>query len=51
MVPMSKVKQGSQKAIMHSLAHAENYAIDLMWDIVARFYYEDMPREFYLRLD
>mmetsp|Transcript_1151 Transcript_1151/g.2252 ORF Transcript_1151/g.2252 Transcript_1151/m.2252 type:complete len:208 (+) Transcript_1151:186-809(+) len=47
MVPMSKVKQGSQKAIMHSLAHAENYAIDLMWDIVARFYYEDMPREFY----
>jgi len=47
MVPMSKVKQGSQKALMHSLAHAESYAIDLMWDIVARFTKYGMPREFF----
>jgi hypothetical protein len=30
-----------------SLCHAESYAIDLMWDIVARFAGEDLPRDFY----
>ena len=36
-VPMSRVKQGGRKAMIHSVAHAESYAIDLMWDIVLRF--------------
>ncbi|RLN37391.1 hypothetical protein BBO99_00003862 [Phytophthora kernoviae] len=29
------------------LAHAESYAIDLMWDIVARFMPLNLPRAFY----
>ena len=32
-----KVKNGSRKATIHSLTHAENVAIDLSWDIIARF--------------
>ena len=36
-VPMSRVKQGGRKAMIHSVAHAESFAIDLMWDIVLRF--------------
>lgn len=34
-------------ALMHALAHIELNAIDLAWDIVARFTFEKMPREFY----
>jgi uncharacterized ferritin-like protein (DUF455 family) len=47
-VAMSKAKQGSRKAFVHSLAHAESYAIDLMWDMVCRFVGKyDLPKEFY----
>ncbi|KAG7376702.1 hypothetical protein PHYPSEUDO_012867 [Phytophthora pseudosyringae] len=46
-VPAHKAKQGSRKAFVHSLAHAESYAIDLMWDMVARFMAHNPPRAFY----
>lgn len=31
--------------LIHSIMHAESYAIDLMWDTIVRF--QDMPLEFY----
>jgi uncharacterized ferritin-like protein (DUF455 family) len=34
-------------ALLHALAHIELNAIDLAWDIVARFAREDLPRGFY----
>lgn len=34
-------------ALMHALAHIELNAIDLAWDIVARFTDRDLPRAFY----
>jgi uncharacterized ferritin-like protein (DUF455 family) len=34
-------------ALLHALAHIELNAIDLAWDIVARFTGEDLPRSFY----
>jgi uncharacterized ferritin-like protein (DUF455 family) len=34
-------------ALMHALAHIELNAIDLAWDIVARFTARDLPRAFY----
>ena len=34
-------------ALLHALAHIELNAIDLAWDIVARFAGADLPREFY----
>ncbi|EXC25437.1 hypothetical protein L484_016820 [Morus notabilis] len=38
----------SRRAIVHSLAHTESWAIDLSWDIIARFgKQEAMPREFF----
>ncbi|KAK4765423.1 hypothetical protein SAY86_026513 [Trapa natans] len=38
----------SRQAIVHSLAHTESWAIDLSWDIIARFgKQESMPREFF----
>lgn len=38
----------SRQAIVHSLAHTESWAIDLSWDIIARFgKRESMPREFF----
>ncbi|RHY25852.1 hypothetical protein DYB32_008047 [Aphanomyces invadans] len=43
-----KVKQGNRKAFAHSVAHAESYAIDLMWDMICRFGpLNGMPRSFY----
>lgn len=27
----------SRQAILHSLCHIENWAVDLSWDIIARF--------------
>lgn len=46
-VPPKQVKQGSRKAFVHSLVHAESFAIDLMWDMVARFVALELPRAFY----
>ncbi|KAM6584297.1 hypothetical protein CsatB_011299 [Cannabis sativa] len=38
----------SRQAIVHSLTHTESWAIDLSWDIIARFgKQEAMPREFF----
>lgn len=38
----------SRQALVHSLAHTESWAIDLSWDIIARFgKQEAMPREFF----
>ncbi|MGI9524140.1 MAG: ferritin-like domain-containing protein [Hyphomicrobiaceae bacterium] len=34
-------------ALLHALAHIELNAIDLTWDLIARFSYEDLPRAFY----
>jgi len=39
---------GTGKAtLMHALAHIEFNAIDLAWDIIARFTEHDLPRDFY----
>ena len=39
---------GTGKAtLMHALAHIEFNAIDLAWDIIARFTGHDLPRDFY----
>ncbi|KAH7652503.1 Ferritin-like protein [Dioscorea alata] len=38
----------SRQAIVHSLVHTESWAIDLSWDIIARFgIQESMPMEFF----
>ncbi|KAK9124003.1 hypothetical protein Sjap_013605 [Stephania japonica] len=38
----------SRQAILHSLVHTESWAIDLSWDIIARFgKQESMPRDFF----
>jgi len=34
-------------ALLHALAHIELNAVDLAWDIVARFADADLPREFF----
>ncbi|HYM03211.1 MAG TPA: ferritin-like domain-containing protein [Stellaceae bacterium] len=34
-------------ALLHALAHIELNAIDLAWDLIARFTGEDLPRAFY----
>lgn len=38
----------SRQAILHSLVHTESWAIDLSWDIIARFgIQESMPTDFF----
>ncbi|KAG0447919.1 hypothetical protein HPP92_028085 [Vanilla planifolia] len=38
----------SRQAMLHSLVHTESWAIDLSWDIIARFgRKERMPKEFF----
>jgi uncharacterized ferritin-like protein (DUF455 family) len=34
-------------ALLHALAHIELNAVDLAWDIVARFTHEGLPKDFY----
>lgn len=48
-VPKRKINQGSKGriALLHALAHIELNAIDLAWDIIARFTAEDLPKAFY----
>lgn len=36
-VAKGKVKSGGMRSMIHGVCHAESYAIDLMWDSVARF--------------
>ncbi|WP_425450446.1 ferritin-like domain-containing protein [Virgifigura deserti] len=38
---------GRRVALLHALAHIELNAIDLAWDLVARFADEEMPRAFF----
>ena len=40
LLSMHAMKSGTRKALIHSVAHAESVAIDLMWDLVARFGYD-----------
>lgn len=48
---MPKRKSGLSRehriALVHALAHIELNAIDLAWDIIARFTYDDLPKAFY----
>ena len=40
----------SRQALLHSLTHIENWAVDLSWDVVARFGGQaeyELPGEFY----
>ncbi len=48
-VPKRKINQGSKGriALLHALAHIELNAIDLAWDIIARFTGDDLPTAFY----
>ena len=39
--------EAGRRALLHALAHIELNAIDLAWDLIARFTAEDMPRPFY----
>jgi uncharacterized ferritin-like protein (DUF455 family) len=41
------VRATSKVAYIHCLVHAESYAIDLMWDLIARFHDPSLPKEFY----
>lgn len=34
-------------ALLHALAHIELNAVDMTWDLIARFAHVDMPRRFY----
>jgi len=47
---MPRRRMGSREgrvALIHAIAHIELNAIDLAWDIIARFTHEDLPRDFY----
>ena len=48
-VPRRRITSGVQGrvALLHALAHIELNAIDLAFDIIARFAHEDLPRGFY----
>ena len=47
-VEETRRNKGSKTArAIHGVAHAEGYAIDLMWDLMARFRSCAMPHEFY----
>lgn len=48
-VPKRKITSGvkGRVALLHALAHIELNAIDLAWDIVARFTDQKLPRAFY----
>lgn len=48
---MKRLKAGgtlsSCQAIVHALVHIESWAIDLSWDIIARFGDASLPRGFF----
>ena len=48
-VPKRKITRGvnGRVALLHALAHIELNAIDLAWDIAARFTHEDLPKAFF----
>ena len=48
-VPKRKINGGTKGrvALLHALAHIELNAIDLAWDIIARFTDQELPKAFY----
>ncbi len=48
-VPRRKINRGikGRVALLHAIAHIELNAIDLAWDLIARFTDENLPRAFY----
>jgi uncharacterized ferritin-like protein (DUF455 family) len=48
---MPKRRAGGSRAgriaLLHAIAHIELNAVDLAWDLIARFAGEDLPREFF----
>ena len=47
-MPRRRIKgRAGRIALLHALAHIELNAIDLAWDVIARFTSEDLPRAFY----
>jgi uncharacterized ferritin-like protein (DUF455 family) len=48
-VPRRRITTGlpGRVALLHALAHIELNAIDLAFDIIARFAHEDLPRDFF----
>lgn len=46
-MPKRRPAGAGRTALLHALAHIELNAIDLAWDIIARFTGEDLPRAFY----
>ncbi|MEM8750256.1 MAG: ferritin-like domain-containing protein [Pseudomonadota bacterium] len=53
LVPPGQLKKRSLRSergrvlLLHAIAHIELNAVDLAWDIVARFSHQTMPRSFY----
>jgi len=45
--PPNEVPRKNIISLLHSIVHIESVAIDLSWDIIARFAYLNLPREFY----
>jgi uncharacterized ferritin-like protein (DUF455 family) len=41
------LNKNSIQISLHGIAHAESWALDLFWDVIARFCNENMPKEFY----
>lgn len=48
-VPRRKINRGTagRVALLHAIAHIEFNAIDLAWDLIARFGAPDLPRAFF----
>jgi uncharacterized ferritin-like protein (DUF455 family) len=47
-MPRRRAKgRAGQMALVHAIAHIELNAIDLAWDIIARFTHEDLPTQYY----
>ena len=46
-VAMHEMRGKTRKSLIHSVIHAESFAIDLMWDLIGRFVPWAMPRAFY----
>lgn len=42
-----KLSRNAIEITIHGIAHAESFAIDLFWDLIARFTEDNLPIEFY----
>ena len=41
------LNKNSIEISLHGIAHAESWALELFWDVIARFHHENMPTEFF----